>query len=112
MTKISKVVGEYERKSGNKTYGFYSEKYVFNRTGRALYYLNEIGLTPSSPASLMWNLVDGEIHINNDSPWINVFRINEDKSITSIATIEVEGGKRTDEVDQFLPDFTTYKKIK
>ena len=42
-----------------------------------------------------WSISNGEIHVVNDSGFIEVYRYNKDKSINSIADID-EDGKRTD----------------
>ena len=42
-----------------------------------------------------WSISNGEIHVVNDSGFINVYRINQDRSITQIAWMNKDG-KRTD----------------
>ena len=87
------VVGEYE---------FKHLKLVYLENGVSEYYIDGKKLDESK-----WSIVDGEIHIDPNSRLIAIWRINADKSITSIATIL--DGKRTEWLKE---EQITYKKIK
>ena len=92
------VVGEYERK--NK-YG-YTYKRVLLDNGIIEYYKNS-----KKTLEAKWTVVKEEIHVIRDGGFIDVRRINSDRSITKIAVMR--GGKRID-----LPKEkqVTYKRIK
>ena len=78
------VVGEYELKSPSGN----THKYVFLDNG-----IYEIYINGKKDLESKWSIVKGEIHVGNDSGVIIVYRINKDKSITSIASIY--DGERT-----------------
>ena len=92
------VVGEYEYKhrSGTISKGVFIEKDIVE------FYLND-----KKQEDAKWSIVKGGIHVKYPSGYIQVYRINKDKSITYIASIS--DGKRTDLSKEFLP---TFKKIK
>ena len=92
------VVGEYEIKHENGV----TLKYVYLDNGIREYYING-----KKAVEFKWIISNGELHVVRDSGFIEVWRINADKSITWIANIQ--DGKRTDGAtgNQF-----TYKKIK
>ena len=92
------VVGEYEHKKRG-------HKYVFLENGAAEGYVHG---NRQKAEEYKWSIVGGEIHVKYDSELINVYRINEDKSITYIAEI-FKDVKRT---DWLKDEQTTYKKIK
>ena len=73
------VVGEYERKLRNvKTL----HKYVYLENGIVEIYVND-----RYDEDGKWAIVDGELHAFYGSPYVTVFKINRDKSITKIAII-------------------------
>ena len=92
------VVGEYERKRKYRV----TEGAVFLENGVWEYYLHG-----NKRRGDKWSIVDGEIHVINNSGGIEVWRINPDKSITLIAGV-VEG-KRTDSPKEYQ---FNYKRIK
>ena len=91
------VAGEYEYKYPNGT----THKQVFQKDVFQMYKNGE------KQAVGKWSIVDGEIHAKYDSGYVRIYRINKDKSYTSIASIS--GGKRTDKTKE---EQWTYKKIK
>jgi len=85
QNRLRNVVGEYEYKAEE-----YNWKQVFLDNGVYEWYLNG-----KKQVEYKWSVVKGEIHVKNvPNGLIGIFRINPDKSITQIATIE--DGKRTD----------------
>ena len=80
-----KVVGTYEGKKYGLTY-----RVVLLEYGICEKYFNGKKLA----AHGKWKIVEGQIHIDGRGN-IEVYRINSDKSITSIATINKDG-KRID----------------
>jgi len=97
------VAGEYECKGGKST-----ARYVFHNNGEYESYYNG-----EKDSADLWTIsAEGELHVKKTQPWhtspfFYVYRINQDGSITSIATLR--DGKRTD-----FPKETdsTYIKIK
>ena len=80
------VVGEYEHKYPNEV----TLKWVFLANGIVERYING-----DKTSQYGWTIVNGEIlHIEAAKTVTWVFRINKDRSITSIA--EIEDGKRKD----------------
>jgi hypothetical protein len=100
------VVGEYEFK--DRRYKFKNRdgdtyKYVFLENGDREWYKNGKKLIEHT-----WSIVDGKIHIKGGPlGWMQVYKINPDNSITSIAG--TYKGKRTD-IPKEQQD--TYIKIK
>jgi len=92
------VLGEYE----NMNEGGAALKHVYLENGIKEWYLNG-----KKEGEHKWSIVNGEVHGIYDSEWTWIFRINADKSITTIAYIE--DGKRKDLTKEFQ---NTYKKIK
>ena len=94
------VLGKYEYKDeSGDTY-----KRVFLKNGIVELYGVSV-FNGKKLAEYKWSISNGEIHVDN-SGFIDVFRINKDKSITTIERIR--DGKRTD----YSEDQTTFKKIK
>ena len=93
-----RIIGEYELK---KIIGD-TIKVVVLENGIVRDYLNG-----KKQSEQKWTIVDGEIHVDDDSGWIDVHRVNKDKSLKQIAVIV--DGKRTDSSHPSLP---TYIKIK
>ena len=92
-----KVVGEYEI----KRVGFTS-KFVLLENGVYEWYVNG-----KKEEEEEWSVVKGEIHTVYEFGTIGIYKINEDKSITQIATIR--NGKREEHPKD---DQNIYKKIK
>jgi hypothetical protein len=107
------VVGEYEFKPEynreDKNIITVTRKYVLLENGVRKWYLRMLqdDFKEIEEEESKWSIVDGEIHIDPNSRLIAIWRINADKSITSIATIL--DGKRTEWSKE---EQTTYKKIK
>ena len=93
-----KVVGEYEFEDEDRI----TWKYVLLENGILEWYVND-----KKTRELKWKIVKEEIHVKYDSGWIDVHRVNKDKSLKQIAVIV--DGKRTDSSHPSLP---TYIKIK
>ena len=81
------VLGEYEV-GKYEDYGD-THKYVLLENGILEWYVNG-----KKTRELKWKIVKEEIHVKYDSGWIDVYRINQDKSITLIG--KIKDGKRTD----------------
>ena len=79
------VVGEYERKDEEGD----TWKLVFLDNG--VWELYRYGKKEEEDK---WSIVKGEIHAKSDSGYIEVWRINKDKSITQI--VYIVDGKRKD----------------
>ena len=98
LTLEEKVVGEYEYKhiNGNTLKQVLLDNGVWGKysNGKKLLEFN-------------WSIVNGEIHVKDDSVFIYVYRINKDKSITEIG--EITDGKRKDIPKEHQ---WTFKKIK
>jgi len=91
------VVGEYEAEvDGQK------RKDVYLENGVREWYVNG-----RRSFTTKWSIVDGEIHVNYNNGWEEVYRINKDNSITWIA--KIVDGKRDVVPKEWLH---TYKKIK
>ncbi|MBO34796.1 MAG: hypothetical protein CMO64_01190 [Verrucomicrobiales bacterium] len=90
-----KVVGEYQSKYNGNTL-----KYVFLENGFGEWFLDG-----KKEQEYRWEIVNGEIHAEDDD--IYIYRINDDLSITYIAIIR--DGKRDDSIK--FADIT-FKKIK
>ena len=80
------VVGEYEYKHRSGTIS----KVVFLEKDIVEFYLND-----KKQEDAKWSIVKGEIHVKYPSGYIQVYRINKDKSITMIAIIDGDA-KRED----------------
>ena len=80
-----RVAGEYEFKDW---FGATIKK-VFLEDGVYEWYANG-----KKQEEFKWSISNGEIHVVNDSGFINVYRINQDKSITLIE--QIGDGGRTD----------------
>ena len=93
-----KVVGEYEI----KRVGFTS-KFVLLENGVYEWYVNG-----KKEEEEEWSVVKGEIHTVYEFGTIGIYKINEDKSITQIATIR--NGKREEHPKD--DEQYTFKKIK
>ena len=78
------VVGEYEWEHEGDT-----TKQVYLANGIAEDHINGVKYFEGK-----WSISKGEIHVDHGSGWIDVMRINKDKSITRIANIT--DGKRKD----------------
>ena len=85
-----KVVGSYEWK--DYKYSLVSRRKVFLENGVYEGYVGDNGGKKIGVAK--WKIVDGEIYVE-DNEYGEVFRINEDGSLTFIAVID-KYGKRKD----------------
>ena len=103
MPTVKSVAGTYELKKDEFTL-----RYVLLENGVWEWYAfgKKQGVIPKN-SIVKWSIVDGEIHIDNDSRGIKVYRINTDKSITRIAYI-IDGKRREAPRDEQR----TFKKIK
>ena len=81
------ILGEYEV-GKYEDYGD-THKYVLLENGILEWYVND-----KKTRELEWKIVKEEIHVKYDSGWIDVYRINQDKSITLIG--KIKDGKRED----------------
>ena len=94
------ILGEYEV-GKYEVYGD-THKYVLLENGILEWYVNG-----KKTRELKWKIVKEEIHVKYDSGWIDVYRINQDKSITLIG--KIKDGKREDLPNAWQP---TFKRIK
>ena len=99
LTLEEKVVGEYEGKALGYIY-----RYVLLEDEISWLYENG-----KKHEWLKWSISNREIHVKYPLEWMEVYRINKDKSITVIAKIGKDGKRKdiTNKKFQF-----TYKKIK
>ena len=93
------VLGEYEHKDEDGD----TLKYVF--LGNGVYEWHENGEKLSAHK---WSVVKDEIHIAVSNAHTDVYRINPDKSITEIASINLDG-KRTDRLKDHQYTFIKIK---
>ena len=101
------MVGTYEHKNPG-----YDTKYVLLEDGIAEFYNSDAGIVPSTDYKFTnkkkWSIVDNKLHIADvQGMHIDVYRINQDNSLTKIAYIE--NGKRSAYSQEKQ---LTYKKIK
>jgi len=85
LTLRERVVGTYEVKEGGNAY-----RSVLLEDGMYEQYRNG----EKDESEYTWKIVDGEIHVGRSDGMIIISRINNDSSITGIATIGKDG-KRT-----------------
>ena len=98
------VLGEYELAyKGQKAWKGNTSRQVFLENGLSEWYLNG-----KKREELKWSIVDKEIHEKGGDGLISVYRINPDKSITQIATVDRDG-ERTGYQKEWQG---TFKKIK
>jgi len=92
-----RVIGEYERKRENGD----TIKRVFLENGIRERYTNgkkellSISLRAGSSQN-KWSIVNGEIHVRSSRRFIDVYKLNADKSITWITFKRVAGDHRED----------------
>jgi len=98
LTLREKVIGTYERKKGRTTL-----RVVFLDNGASELYGNGELMAEGGK----WMIVDGELHGLGPDGNVGIWRINEDKSITSIGGI-LDGKRINVPKDKQF----TYKKIK
>jgi len=104
-TEEKKVFGEFEYKNRDG----YILRYVLLENGVLEIQggRSTLNMAVRESSSDKWKMANGEIHfVDGYNSFIDVFRINKDKSITYIANIVEE--KRTD----YLGDGSTWKKTK
>ena len=89
MVWSSDCTEEYEFRDRWNTY-----KYILLDDGYYDYYRNG-----KKTGGSIWTIANGEIHVNYDSGVIGIYRLNPDKSITEIASINLDG-KRTDRLKE------------